>query len=69
MMPSDNENENRSRLWLAYVNYNYRQSFQAMLLEQEQYLINKFAQYSSEATVLNKDMIANFTEFNEMIFA
>jgi hypothetical protein len=57
------------KLWVAYVNQNYKESFKAFLGQQENFLIGKFLEYSGEATCLNKELINNFTEFNQMIFA
>ena len=53
MLPSENENENRLRIWLAFVHHSYLSSYQLFLKEQERGLLRSFLAYSGEALCLN----------------
>ena len=39
MFPSDNDKENRNRIWLSYFNNNYLTSYRQFLIEQERSLL------------------------------
>ena len=68
MFPSDTDNENGYKVWLAGMNQNVVQSFKAFLKQQESFLLEKYLPYSGEATCSCKDMMNNYEEFNHMIF-
>lgn len=46
MFPADNDKENRTRLWLSFVNQGYLSSFKQFLNEHEKMLLDAYLIYS-----------------------
>lgn len=67
MFPSDNDNEARMRLWIAFLNQNYLHSFKLYLTHQEEDLISYFLAYCDEYLALNAETVSSYTGFREMI--
>jgi len=69
MFPSDNDKENRNRIWLSYFNHNYLTSYRQFLIEQERSLLEGYLTYSEKYMSSIQEINESFNTFREIVTA
>lgn len=69
MFPSDNDKENRNRIWLSYFNNNYLTSYRQFLIEQERSLLEGYLTYSQKYVSSSNEVNESFNTFREIVAA
>lgn len=69
MFPSDNDKENRNRIWLSYFNHNYLTSYRQFLIEQERSLLEGYLTYSEKYVSSSNEVNESFNTFREIVAA
>ncbi len=69
MFPSDNDKENRNRIWLSYFNNNYLTSYRQFLIEQERSLLEGYLTYSQKYMSSSNEVNESFNTFREIVAA
>jgi hypothetical protein len=63
MFPSDNDKENRNRIWLSYFNQNYLASYRQFLVEQERSILEGYLTYSEKHMSSSHEINQSFNTF------
>lgn len=67
MFPSENEIESEMRVWLSFINNNYKKSLKTMIKSQEKEMLIKFLKYSLDFLCLSEEVNMTYKKFNEMM--